>query len=107
LSTRTDACVDINGRTGGRNAIEHIIKINVLAPNRDHGALGKVCAKPGHISKTVKDHREVLNVLLIRSHQNGRIIRIKRGARKYFVIRKLNPFLAASSSQQPVMAHGF
>jgi hypothetical protein len=64
-------------RKGGmscRYSFKHIIKVNVLAPNGDNGALGKVCAKPGNVPKAMKNYCKVLNILLNWSHKNGHII---------------------------------
>jgi hypothetical protein len=67
------------GGTGCRNTLEDRIKVNILASNRNDVALSKVGTKTGNISKALKDHRKILDVLFDRRHKDGRIVRIKRG----------------------------
>jgi hypothetical protein len=64
------------GGTGCQNTLKHIIEVHVPAMNRDDGALCEVGAKIGNNTETLKNNRQILNVLLDRSHKHGRIIHI-------------------------------
>jgi hypothetical protein len=57
-----------------RDTLKHIVKVNIMASNGNNGALVEVCIKAGDVTKTLKNHRKVLDILLYGSHKNGRIV---------------------------------
>jgi hypothetical protein len=57
--------------------------------DRHNGALEEVCAKAGNLTKVLKDHRNILNITFDGSDEDGRVIRIERGAQNSPMAPKL------------------
>jgi hypothetical protein len=60
--------------------LEYLIKVNIIAPDRDNLALQKVGAQADNLTEALEYGVKILNVIFERSHKHGRIIRIKRSA---------------------------
>jgi hypothetical protein len=54
--------------------MEDLVKVNVVATNRHHGALVEVGAKARNLSKTLKDGGKVLHIVFGWSNEDRRII---------------------------------
>jgi hypothetical protein len=57
--------------------MKDVIKVKVATSNGHNGGFEDVRGEPGDLSEVMEDGSKVLDVFLDRSHEDGRIVRIK------------------------------
>ena len=61
-------------RLHGQEALEDVLKVDVLTSNRGCHALLKICDQTGHLSESLKNVGKMVNILFDGSNKNSGVV---------------------------------